>query len=735
MADNGSHLGLLISFESQDGLSVGNSWQPPDSYQALDDNALWEQVNDSPSYPSSLDLSLLTGSACSQDEEVQTQRNPSVERVLGAFHTSTIGALPTRPSHNRTEPDTQLDTAATGNRPPIMKIEEIVQSDRSSSTSPLRTPSASSARSGSLARSLFINNLRSDTTNQHHDPLVLPRADTDTSSSLCDFSFTLSNDYVHATESAGHSPFLFSCSDLTPPSNGAQQIMTSSDYSVTPVIEITGAEDVLRPASTDPVEGDLQSHHRGSPASSPGKRDHSLYTSSLGSWIVPKLPRSAVSSSASGLESSPRNPTAPPGKGKRKRNTEAKRNKIKSVRRAGACLRCRIYKEQCDENTPCARCISIASSAKLFRQPCFREPLDIVIAFRAGNARAGKIRSEPIKPNWSAEDLVLKTATLYYPFLKPGANAGVYLSIQCRKFLPDRQDVLIEPWALPNGEVVTITSPPYACYDSDLGSTALEEYLEKCKSALLEEAMDSLNDDIVRSGMIEAERYSSQNPESAVSLAMNIRAATYFSRTRMSMGGPNILELSYFEDLQVHDRVPIPAVLDYQLDYLAIRYMTEQMHRITKRLKKILFAKNNFTSWYEIYLTTFVLLCSLETVHAKQIEILDRFAAKGDRLPRVECTSSTMIEEWEHSAKILIYHYRAILKGMVPFSTPWDNEQTQRMRSKCSLDEKALDHIRELQLLIKDRDAELQKVSREDLNNSGAKPLVWISQLYVDGKF
>jgi hypothetical protein len=34
-----------------------------------------------------------------------------------------------------------------------------------------------------------------------------------------------------------------------------------------------------------------------------------------------------------------------PGRGKRKQNTEAGREKIKSVRRAGACLRCRIYKE------------------------------------------------------------------------------------------------------------------------------------------------------------------------------------------------------------------------------------------------------------------------------------------------------------------------------------------------------------------------------------------------------
>lgn len=93
------------------------------------------------------------------------------------------------------------------------------------------------------------------------------------------------------------------------------------------------------------------------------------------------------------------------------------------------------------------------------------------------------------------------------------------------------------------------------------------------------------------------------------------------------MGGHNVLELSYFQHLQVYNRVPIPAVLDYQLDYLAIQCMTKQMKKITTRLKDILFVKNNFKSWYEVYLTTFVLLCSLETVHAKQIEILNRFAA------------------------------------------------------------------------------------------------------------
>jgi hypothetical protein len=44
---------------------------------------------------------------------------------------------------------------------------------------------------------------------------------------------------------------------------------------------------------------------------------------------------------------------------------------------------------KCDENDPCRRCVEVSAKATIFRQPCFREPLDNVIAFRAGNARLG----------------------------------------------------------------------------------------------------------------------------------------------------------------------------------------------------------------------------------------------------------------------------------------------------------------------------------------------------------
>jgi hypothetical protein len=87
------------------------------------------------------------------------------------------------------------------------------------------------------------------------------------------------------------------------------------------------------------------------------------------------------------------------------------------------------------------------------------------------------------------------------------------------------------------------------------------------------------------------------------------------------------LEVSYAEDdnVKMQDKVPVPSTIDYQVDYMAIQYMESQMKLIVKRLKDAIFAPGNIGHWYEIYLSCFVLLCSLESVHARQVEILHLF--------------------------------------------------------------------------------------------------------------
>jgi hypothetical protein len=55
---------------------------------------------------------------------------------------------------------------------------------------------------------------------------------------------------------------------------------------------------------------------------------------------------------------------------------------------------------------------------------------------------------------------------------------------------------------------------------------------------------------------------------------------------------------------------------------------------------------------------------------------------------------STMIKEWGYSAKIFIYHYRAILRGMIPFASPWDDRHEQEMRQECCLYNAAIEYVR-----------------------------------------
>jgi hypothetical protein len=124
-------------------------------------------------------------------------------------------------------------------------------------------------------------------------------------------------------------------------------------------------------------------------------------------------------------------------------------------------------------------------------------------------------------------------------------------------------------------------------------------------------------------------RAKSVGQNSAVVQALRIQAMSYFARTRMVCAKSDDLHQSLDEDecrrLAIGDKFPIPAHLDAQIDHMTIQSMYRQMERVKKRFNGILFHKNGNKNWYEIYLSIFLLLCSLETVHIRQTDILHRF--------------------------------------------------------------------------------------------------------------
>lgn len=54
--------------------------------------------------------------------------------------------------------------------------------------------------------------------------------------------------------------------------------------------------------------------------------------------------------------------------------TEPRRKEVQNIRKLGACMRCRMLKKPCSDDTPCKQCSKI-DSARLWRQPCFRTRL------------------------------------------------------------------------------------------------------------------------------------------------------------------------------------------------------------------------------------------------------------------------------------------------------------------------------------------------------------------------
>jgi hypothetical protein len=78
----------------------------------------------------------------------------------------------------------------------------------------------------------------------------------------------------------------------------------------------------------------------------------------------------------------------------------------------------------------------------------------------------------------------------------------------------------------------------------------------------------------------------------------------------------------------------------------SVRFLALLQRSGSGRLERLTFSESNGKHWYEIYLTMFVLLSSLEIVHARQVEILQRFEEKVSVYPQIDCGRVFMKQLW-----------------------------------------------------------------------------------------
>ncbi|KAL2834220.1 hypothetical protein BDW59DRAFT_156162 [Aspergillus cavernicola] len=412
---------------------------------------------------------------------------------------------------------------------------------------------------------------------------------------------------------------------------------------------------------------------------------------------------------------------------KRKRGTydSANRERVKNMRSHGACMRCRIYRIQCDQNSPCGNCNKVRDTALIFKQPCVRVFLKEVLPFRAGNSRTGGIRSTFPRFSWSYDYPQVKEIEVRHPWAGlAGGDKGQLptLRIRCKQFVPGAAECMSESYESAEGGTMIIEFPPFACPDADTERMhkAMGLYLD-ASVCLAEKAIDAeTSDELILLTLKEARRYASaKGCSTIVANALKILAAGYISEIQpVIVSGDTLgIPLIQNERFKYHNQRPIPIALDYQIDNLYIAYMQRNLEPLLRGLDRLIYKARKTErkeTWYEIFLTVFVLLFSLEEVFDKQISFVRKYEKNDANIfAAASYVKRTMIDEWRSSAKNLIWHFRCVVRGMVPFETKWTPEAQQ----EAKLDDESLAFVKEICQIVSKRRKFSLKLASVSISN------------------
>ena len=108
--------------------------------------------------------------------------------------------------------------------------------------------------------------------------------------------------------------------------------------------------------------------------------------------------------------------------------------------------------------------------------------------------------------------------------------------------------------------------------------------------------------------------------------ALEIAAITRLCAKSFNITGTERLGIAAVEDPEspYHGRIPIPPLLDAQLDHLWIAKMKKIKKKVLSELKSKIMSRKR-EHWYSIFLTTLILVTNLEFLYQNQNRQLERY--------------------------------------------------------------------------------------------------------------
>ncbi|KAH0558757.1 hypothetical protein GP486_004600 [Trichoglossum hirsutum] len=272
------------------------------------------------------------------------------------------------------------------------------------------------------------------------------------------------------------------------------------------------------------------------------------------------------------------------------------------------------------------------------------------------------------------------------------------LRLHVREYTPEPGDKQYYKWY--DGDVERFyNTPAYAIAELSYARKAIKKYLENNLKVYL-------NVILQRASPITKYTFNTALRNQDLTLlepALKLWAASRFIEKPWHIAGSETLGMS--KDSQVnspyHDRIPQTPIMDFQLDNLVIHSILQPLLKEILNTLRSKTLSNRKEDWFELQLTQFILLNTIELTMAHDIE----FA----RLHNIK-----------NGANTLLTYFHNANNGHYPFSAPWPDVE----RSCQWTDDQKL-YVTEIRrMLLLDRNNQLEVATQP------GKEMFWTGQLH-----
>lgn len=370
----------------------------------------------------------------------------------------------------------------------------------------------------------------------------------------------------------------------------------------------------------------------------------------------------------------------------------ARRLETAMTRRGGACIRCRILKKRCPQATggsgePCNSCAIL--DVRILRVPCFRSRIPDAQLFRRGNPAGsplwGYINQERILKLKGEDFQPRKWVTL-------SQRVGHTMTVLLTRFDPGPETQTSHDW-VEEGEVRKLEMPPYKLGDIGAANLAMMDYIQRSTRAWFDDRLEQ-EEPIGRLTTEIALRYADLFPNSLVKQAIDFYVGCRITCPCWGICGEETLGIEPIP-VSVHPFsgiTPIPPILDTQLDQIVIQLILVPLSRaLLHQLERKMLA-NRPENWFEIYLTTFLLLANAERLQAHAHRFARRYG-----LP-TRFNSMSLVEGYFHGCKTLLAHFHFLSKGHLPLQLQW--RPAENHHHGATMDKDSIDYMQTIGRLI-----------------------------------